>query len=206
MLQDFIENVAVQEEVEEWLNELAVYNELDVHNAKCIWISQWQQVVDKEYRRLRAQKKEDLERGLFLKMNVLAQYDDVEVGDDKQSAAILSKSTAEEMAEQITLIDYGLFSSIEPREWTNQRWAHIRSMKELAPNITSLVQQFNNFIIFIQIQILKESSLKNRALALKRIIKMGEHFRMTRNYNSLCAVFTALSSAPIHRLKLCWHR
>ena len=35
---------------------------------------------------------------------------------------------------------------------------------------------------------------------------MGEHFRATRNYNSLCAVFSALNSAPIHRLKLCWQR
>ena len=35
---------------------------------------------------------------------------------------------------------------------------------------------------------------------------MGEHFRQTRNYNSLCAVFSALNSAPIHRLKLAWSK
>jgi len=102
-------------------------------------------------------------------------------------------------------LDYRLFSSIEPRECVHQRWKDVNN-KQMAPNILSLIQQFNNFTIFIQIQILQESSLRKRSLALKRIIKMGEHFRVTRNYNSLCAVFSALNSAPIHRLKLSWNR
>ena len=49
--EDFDE--AVQEEVEEWLKELAVYNELDIHNANCIWIRNWYQVLEKEYSRLK---------------------------------------------------------------------------------------------------------------------------------------------------------
>jgi len=63
------------------------------------------------------------------------------------------------VANQITLIDYGLFSSIEPRECVHQRWKDVDN-KRMAPNILSLIQQFNNFTIFIQIQILKERSLK----------------------------------------------
>jgi len=213
--EDFDE--AVQEEVEEWLKELAVYNELDIHNANCIWIRNWYQVLEKEYSRL---KQVDWDSELENKMNILAQYDDVEVpggggggsgnggGGDFDGNFLmkyLSKSTAEEVADQLTLLDYRLFSSIEPRECVQQRWKD-ENNKRMAPNILSLIQQFNNFTIFIQIQILQESSLKKRAVALKRIIKMGEHFRVTRNYNSLCAVFSALNSAPIHRLKLAWHR
>ncbi|ETO11438.1 hypothetical protein RFI_25938, partial [Reticulomyxa filosa] len=51
---------------------------------------------------------------------------------------------------------------------------------------------------------LQEKNLKDRGRAVKRIIKMGEHFRITRNFNSLCAVFSALNSAAVHRLKLAW--
>merc|ERR1719242_2935458 len=161
------------------------------------------QKVEKEYLRL---KQVDWDRELEHKMNILAQYDDVVIPEsEKSTTMLLTKSTAEELADQLTLLDYRLFSSIEPREGVHQRWKDVDN-KRMAPNILSLIQQFNNFTIFIQIQILKESSLKKRALALKRIIKMGEHFRQTRNYNSLCAVFSALNSAPIHRLKLCWQR
>merc|ERR1712087_914335 len=80
------------------------------------------------------------------------------------------------------------------------------SNKAAAPNILSLIEQFNNFSIFVQVMVLRERTLKKRATAMRRIIKMGEHFRATRNYNSLCSVFSALKSAPIHRLKLAWSR
>jgi len=78
--------------------------------------------------------------------------------------------------------------------------------RAMSPNILAMIQQFNNLTTFVQIQILREKSLKDRGRAIKRIIKMGEHFRTTRNYNSLCAVFSALNSAAVHRLKLAWEK
>jgi len=137
------------------------------------------------------------------KMNISSLFANVDVGDINKVNTILVKSTAEELADQITLMDYRLFSRIEPRECVHQRWKN-KNNKKLAPNILALIQQFNNFVIFIQIQILRERSLRKRGTAIKRIIKMGQHFKLTRNYNSLCAVFSALNSAPIHRLKLAW--
>merc|ERR1719361_3263735 len=205
--EDFLDDKGVQEEVEEWLKELKVYNEVDVDAVNCVWMSQWAQVVEGEYRRLKSM---DWKRKLDLKWNgsLLQQFDDVPVDVDKQSRYLLERSSGEEVADQLTLLDYQLFIEIEPRECVHQRWKDADKAKgsQSRSKILCLIQQFNNFTIFIQIQILKESSLKKRALALKRIIKMGEHFRQTRNYNSLCAVFSALNSAPIHRLKLCWQR
>eukprot|EP01084_Bolivina_argentea_P054616 100156_1 len=69
-----------------------------------------------------------------------------------------------------------------------------------------LIKQFNEFTLFIQIQILREKTLKHRTKAIKRMIKMGEQFKVTRNYYSLCAVFSALNSSAIHRLKYAWAR
>ena len=179
--EDFLEDEAVQLEVEEWLKELSVYNEVDVDAVNCVWMSQWAQVVEGEYRRLRAV---DWAARLEAKWNssLLAEYEDVAICDEvdgdeeaveKASRSILARSSGEEVADQLTLLDYGLFSSIEPRECVHQRWKEVDGAakgggkKRFRSKILSLIQQFNNFTIFIQIQILKESSLKKRALALK---------------------------------------
>merc|ERR1712130_746309 len=46
----------------------------------------------------------------------------------------------------------------------------------------------------------------DRGKAIKRVIKMGERFKLLKNYNSLCAIPGALNSSPIHRLKCAWAR
>eukprot|EP01084_Bolivina_argentea_P266544 452113_1 len=201
--EDFHGNAEIQSELEEWLKELCVYNKLDRMNASCVWISASYSLVHTEYIR---QKQINWELKLKQQMNILSSlFEDVEVGDQKERNACLGKLTAEELADQLTLLDHALFSRIKPRECVHQRWKDANN-KQLAPNILSLIQQFNNFSIFIQFQILRERSLKRRGTAIKRVIKMGQHFRAQRNYNSLCAVFGALNSAPINRLKLAWNR
>jgi len=198
--EDFHEKDQMQDELTEWLRELSVYNQLEIHNVNCLWVQKLYEAVKKEYIRL---KNIDWKQELHIKMNILREFDDIEVPDNTKIQKILTQSTAEELADQITLLDYTLFSRIQPRECVHQRWKDA-SKKHEAPNIISLVEQFNAFANFIQIQILTETTLRKRSLAMKRIVKMGEHFRVTRNYNALCAVFSALNAAPIHRLKLAW--
>ena len=111
----------------------------------------------------------------------------------------------EDLSDQITLMDFSLFSKIKPRECLNQAWKK-KGNKTNAPNILAMIRQFNNLTVYIQISILKERTLKERSKTMRRIIKIGERFREQKNYNSLCAVFSALNSAPIHRLKLAWKR
>ncbi len=98
-------------------------------------------------------------------------------------------------------MDHYIFKAIESRQsWTK------KNNKKLAPRILGLIQQFNNLKIFVQIHILRERSLKERSKTLINILKMCERFKELRNYNSLCAIYSALAlnSAPIHRLKHCW--
>jgi len=128
-------------------------------------------------------------------------YDHVNIPKNFQIKSLSSV----ELADQITLMDFNIFSRIQPRECLGQAWKS-KVNKKIAPNILTMIQQFNNLTIFIQCQILQEKSLKNRGKALKHIIKMGERFRELKNYNSLCASFSALNSAPVHRLKDAWDR
>jgi len=131
-------------------------------------------------------------------------YKDVHI-DPSKINSVLSKTDSEDLAEQITLMDFRIFSQIESREYTGQRFNGKNKYKE-ARNIIGLIDQHNMFSNWLQVQILREKSLRKRVVAVKRIIKMGQHFESLKNYNALMAVFTALSTSAIHRLKLMWSR
>ncbi|ETO18320.1 Ras guanine nucleotide exchange factor, partial [Reticulomyxa filosa] len=108
----------------------------------------------------------------------------------------------DELANQITLMDFRIFSSMKSRElmevWRRED-GHINY-----PSVLRAIQQSNHLFTFVQIQILREKSLNNRGQAITRFIDIGEHFLLNRNFNSLCVIFKALNSAAIHRLKLAW--
>jgi len=157
--------------------------------------------VSKEYTRA---KQIDWDKRIKQQQNVMSQYDDVNIDVNKINS-VLAKTDSEDLAEQITLMDFRLFSQIESREYTGQRF-NSKDKYVQAPNIMALIDQHNMFAKWIQIQILREKSLKKRVVAIKRIIKMGQHFEAKKNYNSLMAVFTALSTSCIHRLKLAWSK
>jgi len=111
----------------------------------------------------------------------------------------------EEMADQITLMDFHIFRKIEPRECIGQCWKK-KKKKKWAPHIVAMIEQFNKLTLFVQIEVLRAQSLRARSHAIRRMIQMGERFKTLRNFNSLCAIFSALNSAPIFRLKLAWKR
>ena len=122
--------------------------------------------------------------------------------DDKFN---FNESTHDELADQITLMDYRIFRQIRARECIGQAWKK-KGNKENSPNILKMIAQLNRLVVFVQIQILQEKKLRTRVKAIRKIIKMGERFRQSQNYNSLYGVFTALNSAPIQRLKDAWSR
>ena len=115
----------------------------------------------------------------------------------------LRKIKYHELADQLTLMDFRIFKRIEAREYIGQAWKKRDSVKR-APNILTLIKQFNSIFAMIQMHILNEKGLGKRVKRLTYIIRMGERLRETHNYNSWCALFSALNSAPIHRLKQLW--
>ena len=110
----------------------------------------------------------------------------------------MKKVKSDEFADQIIVMDFSLFEKIESRECLGQAWKKKDSVKK-APNVLAMIKQFNNITTMIQMHILNEKGLAKRGKRLTYIIKMGQRFRECHDYNALCAVFSALNSAPIHR-------
>eukprot|EP01083_Nonionella_stella_P111721 327918_1 len=108
----------------------------------------------------------------------------------------------EDIAEQLTCIDVKLFNNIQDRELLDQNWKRIHQ----SSNVLKMIAHFNHITNFVQMQILNEYKLRDRAKVLTKLIKVARRLMELRNYNSLCAFFSALNSAPVHRLKAAWSR
>jgi hypothetical protein len=105
-----------------------------------------------------------------------------------------------EIARQLTLIDFGLYSKIQTREFL-----HCNFMKpSTSPHIANLSAQFNRVANIVIATIL--TATDNSACVVFWISVM-RHLRVLHNYQSVLAVLGGLMSAAIHRLKrCCWEK
>lgn len=78
-----------------------------------------------------------------------------------------------EIAEQLVLVEFDIFCSIAPVEFTNQNWCN-SDKEKLSPNILRLIQQFNSISNWVASEILKAQKSKDRALLLNRFIILAE--------------------------------
>merc|ERR1719297_419736 len=171
---DFLHDLELQKELRLWLQDLA--KTAIEKKSECPWIAPLSNMVNKEYERFKLTSPNQSARAHAIKFNeatgIPLNLERVPI----KKGYKLSSTTAEDLADQITVMDYNIFSNIAERECIGQAW---KKKKEQSPNVLAMINRF---------------------------IKMGERFKTLKNYNSLCAVLGALNSSPIHRLKLAWQR
>jgi Rap guanine nucleotide exchange factor 1 len=104
---------------------------------------------------------------------------------------------ADDIAEQMTLVDSELFSKVEVAEallWAKEQ------REEVIPNLTKFTEHFNNMSYWIRTRLLQEEESKERDKLGLRFIKVMKVLKKVKNFNSIFAILSALDSAPIRRL------
>ncbi|RMD39657.1 hypothetical protein DV735_g5471, partial [Chaetothyriales sp. CBS 134920] len=107
----------------------------------------------------------------------------------------------EELAREITRIDWTLYSSIRPRDYV--RHVSLSSQKRASrrqDNISQMVRQFNHLAIFVSGMILLRDKPKHRARALEKFMDLAWKVRQLNNYNSLGALVAGINGHEIARL------
>merc|ERR1711933_276514 len=166
------------------------------------WIDETKQIKDEllVFGFIRAHNEQNIISIKLIELFLIFYYEDTQIPE----TFTISQLSAEDIADQITLIDAYLFNKIECREFMDHDWDRRVIKDESSPNLVNMIKQFDNVTRFVQIEILQEKSVNSRCCAITRIIKMGQRFRELNNYNSLSAVYNALNSPPIQRLKMEW--
>ncbi|GAA5901231.1 guanine nucleotide exchange factor [Sporobolomyces salmoneus] len=109
-----------------------------------------------------------------------------------------------ELARQLTIMESRVYCSIRPEELLGspssssngsaKREGSVRKMSALSTRLTGWIAE----------TILGETDQKKRTALVKYFVKLGERLLMLNNYNALFAVFTALNSSTISRLRKTW--
>ncbi|KAK0705297.1 ras guanine nucleotide exchange factor domain-containing protein [Lasiosphaeris hirsuta] len=108
----------------------------------------------------------------------------------------------EYIAEEITRIDWIMFSSIRIRDMvrhvslTTEQKDRCRSLR----NINRMVSHFNHVAKWVANTILIRDKAKHRAPCLEKFMVIAHRLRQLNNYNGLAAVLAGINGTAIHRL------
>lgn len=108
----------------------------------------------------------------------------------------------EQIARELTRIDWIMYSSIKPRDLirhvslpTDQK----DKCKSLE-HVNRMIHQFNHVAFWVTNMILLRDKPKHRAKALEKFMGLAWKLRHLNNYNSLGAVIAGVNGTAIHRL------
>ncbi|KKY38061.1 putative ras guanyl-nucleotide exchange factor [Diaporthe ampelina] len=115
---------------------------------------------------------------------------------------IFMDTNPEDIAEEITRIDWIMFSSVRIRDWVRHvslstaEKERCRSLR----NANRLIAHFNHVAKWVQNMVLIRDKAKHRAPCLERFMIIAHKLRKLNNYNGLGAVVAGLQNANIARL------
>jgi hypothetical protein len=107
---------------------------------------------------------------------------------------------SQEIAQQLTVIEYNLFSKIQPSELINQAW-NGQAARRRAPHVLDLIQRTNRLSFWIASLLLWQPTLSARFKMLTKIVSVGVALKELNNYNTLMGIVAGLSMSCVNRLR-----
>jgi hypothetical protein len=108
----------------------------------------------------------------------------------------------EQIADEMTRIDWVMFSSIRIRDLVRHvslsadQKEKCRNLK----NVNRMVSHFNHVALWVANMVLIRDKAKHRGPCLEKLMDIAYRLRQRNNYNGLAAVLAGLNGTAIHRL------
>jgi len=122
-----------------------------------------------------------------------------------QPYEILLCGDSKTIAEQITIMEFDIYSRIGRTELISQKWAKDK-YQVLARNVNYLVQRSDKLSHFVATSILLQKKLKDRTKMLVRCIRVAQALTDLHNFNGLMGILMGLTLSSIQRLKHTWSK
>ncbi|KAL9979326.1 hypothetical protein ACROYT_G016974 [Oculina patagonica] len=121
----------------------------------------------------------------------------------KESHFTLLQIKPRDVAKELTLQDFEVFRSIDPREYIYKLW-------NFGPKLTENLRKFSEIVnkemFWVVTEICSEANVVKRMKLIKAFIKIARHCKECKNYNSLFAIVSGLGHSSVQRLKNTWDK
>lgn len=107
-----------------------------------------------------------------------------------------------EMARQLTIIEYQLFSRLNPIDLLVYKPDD--KSQTLAAEVRNMIKWSNQVTGFVAESVISEKTARKRAIILKYFIKVAERCFSLNNFATLHSILTAMHTTAIYRLKRTW--
>ncbi|OZC09742.1 hypothetical protein X798_03145 [Onchocerca flexuosa] len=110
-----------------------------------------------------------------------------------------------EIGRQITLLQFDLYKAIKPIELVGSAWTK-RDKDLRSPQLLKLIDHSTMLTYWVARSIVETVSLDERVYMFSRVLEVMSVFEELNNFTGLVALYSALNSSSVYRLKACWER
>ncbi|ORZ20438.1 ras guanine nucleotide exchange factor domain-containing protein [Absidia repens] len=111
-----------------------------------------------------------------------------------------------ELARQLTIKDFKMYSSIRPIECLDKSWSR-ETTDDAAPtaiNIRASIEYCNQITSWVSDAILSQNDIKKRCNLIKFWVQVAEKCLELNNFNTCMAILSAFDNSSVGRLKRTW--
>ncbi|KAI8993290.1 ras guanine nucleotide exchange factor domain-containing protein [Pilobolus umbonatus] len=109
-----------------------------------------------------------------------------------------------EMARQLTIMDFKLYSSIRPIECLGKAWSRDGGEDDTAVHVKQSIAYCNQLTAWVTGSILSNKEPKKRVVVIKHWAQIANKCIDLNNYNTCMAILSAFDNSAIGRLKKTW--
>ncbi|KAH8811818.1 ras guanine nucleotide exchange factor domain-containing protein [Xylogone sp. PMI_703] len=115
---------------------------------------------------------------------------------------IFMDTSDDDFADEMTRIDWVMFSSIRLRDMVRHVSLSLEEKEKCKSlsNVNRMINHFNHIARWVANMILIRDKPKHRALVLEKFMNIALKLRQLNNYNGLAAVLAGINGTAIHRL------
>lgn len=125
------------------------------------------------------------------------------LGPRDTSLTNLMDLNAEEIARQLTLIEWDIWVKIQPWECLGTSWQK-KNKETAAPNVLALINRFNVVSGWVGYTICTLESVKKRSKAIGKFLEISAHLIQMGNLNGVFEIVAGLHHGAVFRMKQAW--
>ncbi|XP_071778197.1 rap guanine nucleotide exchange factor 4-like isoform X1 [Centroberyx gerrardi] len=137
-------------------------------------------------------------------LNALTPLPDQE-GPSAGSMSSFELMSSKDLAYQMTLFDWELFSCVHEHELLYHTFGR-QSFRRTTANLDLFLRRFNQVQLWVVTEVCLCGQLSKRVQLLKKFIKIAAHCREFKNLNSFFAIIMGMSNPAVSRLNQTWEK